>query len=88
MIDSLNWHSGQPPNIGWWWASHNSTIPTVLRWWNGEYWSQPVSMRDNAAIAAKRAAVRGHHQETVKWRWLAATPPGVSLLRSIKGVVK
>lgn len=33
------WHKGPPPSVGWWQASAFRD-PSMLRWWNGSYWSE------------------------------------------------
>lgn len=35
------WQSGPPPNVGWWPASIGDDV-RVLRFWNGEFWSDWV----------------------------------------------
>jgi hypothetical protein len=52
--DDREWHSGPPPHVGWWNASHNKGHDS-WRWWNGSSWSERVSSYDNAKQARGQA---------------------------------
>ena len=59
------WHSGPPPHVGWWLASH-SKDERVWRWWNGEVWSKDVHKdadADMAAAMSKRKAI----ETSIQW---------------------
>jgi len=68
------WRSGPPPEIGWWPASWMSPPdPSVLRWWNGKYWSCCVDHSESS----QRAEIRSKLKEVdalILWtdRWWEA----------------
>jgi hypothetical protein len=51
---SIQWHSGPPPSVGWWPASHDRNSDR-LRWWNGKNWSTVVYASASADEAANIA---------------------------------
>lgn len=64
------WHSGPPPSIGWWPASCQKDS-TILRWWNGKYWSEGVGDDANNEDAAFCAKIKQIDRKEVQWaeRW-------------------
>jgi len=65
-----DWHSGPPPEIGWWPASTDRD-KSRLRWWNDEYWSKFATCTDTPRLAAFYAAQKDADQENIQWaeRW-------------------
>lgn len=64
------WHSGSPPEIGWWPASMEQD-PNCLRWWNGKHWSVTVFSEEKAKAAADWALWKSCNQDEIQWcaRW-------------------
>jgi len=64
------WHSGPPPEIGWWPASLFEDQSTI-RWWDGARWSQSANPAYTAELAAEMAKFECRWPEEVKWtkRW-------------------
>lgn len=54
--DTLVWHSGPPPHVGWWNASV-SHDQSSWRWWNGVCWSKAAYDDEDAEFAARRANI-------------------------------
>lgn len=48
------WHSGPPPEIGWWPASISGS-PERIRWWDGKCWSVSITPQTSAVTAGKMA---------------------------------
>ena len=61
------WFSGPPPSCGWWPASVAEKAKAV-RWWNGEYWSIPVSVRMHKIKAADKATRKSIFTDVVRWQ--------------------
>jgi hypothetical protein len=59
------WHKGPPPHVGWWNSSQYHS-ESVWRWWNGEYWSDPVGDHYSIELAAKKAAIQTTYKD-VRW---------------------
>ena len=59
------WHSGPPPSLGWWPASV-ARDKTILRWWNGKYWSDCVGEDTEASLVA-RAAKKRSVEISIEW---------------------
>jgi hypothetical protein len=66
MENKRVWHSGPPPHIGWWNASHWKN-PNQWRWWNGKHWSAFAYDTDTANIVSYISLVQGVHTEHIKW---------------------
>ena len=70
------WKSGPPPSVGWWPASCFNDV-SVIRWWNGRYWSADAYRHMSAYVAAERAEIRSvSPNNEIEWRdrpksWLA-----------------
>lgn len=45
------WNSGPPPDIGWWPCSV-SRSGTLLRYWDGKYWSTPVHHSEGFCVVS------------------------------------
>lgn len=60
------WKSGPPPSVGWWPASRQQK-PGILRWWDGEQWSEHARWTSSAGEAAKRAARPCWNASQVFW---------------------
>jgi len=41
-MSDRKWHSGPPPHVGWWNASHFMNNE-IWRWWNGTRWSRFIT---------------------------------------------
>jgi len=62
------WRKGPPPSIGWWPASRCGN-KHVIRWWDGEQWSQGASRFDSIERAAAHAVCHdsGHVNPPILW---------------------
>jgi hypothetical protein len=49
--DPLEWHSGPPPHVGWWYTFGG------WRWWNGKEWSQPAYPDESKVAVGLAAAI-------------------------------
>ncbi len=67
------WHKGPPPSIGWWPASVWRD-PESLRYYNGEWWSDPAYSDMTAEEAALRASWRAS-QNDIEWTERPASWP-------------
>ena len=62
------WHKGPPPSVGWWPAS-TSRSDGIFRWWNGVFWSRPVSQRYSKTEAAYTAGLKSQAQNfETEWK--------------------
>lgn len=61
------WHSGPPPSIGWWPASIFK-LETILRWWNGKHWSDPVGIHNNQFRAGHIARFPAAFSNNIVWK--------------------
>jgi hypothetical protein len=61
------WHSGPPPSIGWWPASIYGQ-PTVVRWWNGQCWSYPLSSDCDEIEVQIWATIISRCQDKIRWQ--------------------
>ena len=69
--DNPKWNSGPPPELGWWPASLSMNVK-LLRWFDGEKWSQPVYISANQFDAEQAADIKTTIGiENIKWsdRW-------------------
>lgn len=62
----MKWQKGPPPSIGWWPASAFRDR-TILRWWNGRYWSSGVWVYGNESEVASAAKQKGASQKAIEW---------------------
>jgi hypothetical protein len=60
------WKKGPPPSIGWWPASYYRSHHDI-RWWNGRYWSKPLSWVCTAEEAAEGAMLPAVYSFDVEW---------------------
>jgi hypothetical protein len=60
------WHKGPPPSIGWWPASVTRDH-AVLRWWNGQWWSDPAWPYTPAKVAAAAARRQRWLEDEIEW---------------------
>ncbi len=67
------WHKGPPPSIGWWPASICRDT-TILRWWNGKWWSCGCAASYSAQTAASSAAQKST-LEGIEWTERPASWP-------------
>lgn len=64
------WITEPPARTGWYNASTERN-PETRRWWNGEYWSPPVSVDSPDDGRFERAKItRGESQDGIEWRGL------------------
>lgn len=64
------WMTEPPVRVGWYCASTERN-PETRRWWNGEYWSPPVSVDSPDDGRFERAKItRGESQDGIEWRGL------------------
>lgn len=68
-VGTGRWYSGRPAQPGWYNASLGRD-PCVLRWWDGQQWSQPAWPYSTAAAVAAAASRPEAEQEFIKWRKL------------------
>jgi len=68
--DNREWRTGPPPYPGWWNASAVKN-PNMLRWWDGEVWSEAIRDTPSPATPEYFASVVSCLQHYVKWtyRW-------------------
>ena len=66
--ESLKWHKGPPPHVGWWLASVGC-IDNIWRWWDGTAWSHPLG--DGAPLASVKLCAdlyaQYETQKSIKW---------------------
>jgi len=64
------WHSGPPPEIGWWPASKYNDS-SALRFYDGRWWSETLYMDDSLSMVALLGNKVAHDQQDIKWteRW-------------------
>jgi hypothetical protein len=62
----IKWHKGPPPSIGWWPASHHED-DSILRWWNGEYWSVGVKSPCDIHLALIFTHIEAPFQRSIRW---------------------
>lgn len=74
---SKKWFSGPPPSCGWWQASWGDN-PKILRWWDGERWSDPARMTFDAVEAAERASTFSDFSAHIRWKHRPASWPARS----------
>jgi len=61
------WHSGPPPSVGWWPASTMEN-ESVIRWWNGTYWSFPLDRLCRPHEITLYSSLESSCQRTIRWR--------------------
>ena len=63
------WHSGPPPHVGWWNASHYDGHNRNMswRWWNGEYWSRLAFPFDSMVSIGISSGAADQHQNKIEW---------------------
>ena len=78
-MTAITWHSGPPPNIGWW---RCNTIPEVeaWRWWDGERWSVKVFPNDDLDDVADCALCKDN---TRGIKWCDYWPDGARVARNL-----
>lgn len=69
-MTARQWHSGPPPEIGWWPASIVRD-PNAIRWWDGFSWSALAYPRYCAYWAAEMARTKTNLPNLIEWteRW-------------------
>ena len=71
LPDNPGWRDGSPPEIGWWPASRIK-VETVLRFWDGNNWSSPITPEFNELEAFVIAtSIDNNKYKKVFWtdRW-------------------
>ena len=71
------WRKGPPPEIGWWPASGFLNVD-VLRFWNGERWSDWVRPHRDSEQAEWTKKEKAFESSEIKWtdRWWLGQPKG------------
>jgi hypothetical protein len=66
------WHTGDPPGVGWW-PANTEEDPEILRWWNGSEWSLPSNPRLNEHMASDLGRRTHKSPKPIKWssQWWA-----------------